>query len=122
MRMLKKWAGRAAPSVLALVLLLPAGAFADTLKVLDWNSHHGVGSDGVYTLQRLVTWIVRSGADVVSLNEVEKNNGWGNEDQPARYAALLHAATGKTWYHTFAQRDGAGNGQGNAILSTFPFE
>ena len=32
------------------------------------------------------------------------------------------AATGKTWYYTFAQRDGGTNGQGNLILSTFPFE
>ena len=112
---------RVAPLVLAAVLL-PGAAFAQTLKVLDWNTHHGVGTDGVYDLQRFVTWIVRSGAHVVSLNEVEKNNGWGNEDQPARYAALLKAATGKTWYYTFAQRDGGTNGQGNLILSTFPFE
>ena len=103
-------------------LLLPGAAFAQTLKVLDWNTHHGVGTDGVYDLQRFVTWIARSGAHVVSLNEVEKNNGWGDEDQPARYAALLKAATGKTWYYTFAQRDGGTNGQGNLILSTFPFE
>ena len=92
------------------------------MKVLDWNTHHGVGTDGAYDLQRFVTWIVRSGAHVVSLNEVEKNNSWGNEDQPARYAALLRAATGKTWYYTFAQRDGGTNGQGNLILSTIPFE
>ena len=63
--------------------------------MLDWNTHHGVGTDGVYNLQRFVTWIARSGAHVVSLNEVEKFTGWGNEDQPARYAALLKAATGQ---------------------------
>ena len=62
------------------------------------------GTDGVYNLQRFVTCIARSGAHVVSLNEVEKFTGWGDEDQPARYAALLQAATGKTWYYTFAQR------------------
>ena len=39
------------------------------------ESHHGVGTDGVYYLSRFVTWIVRSGAHVISLNEVEKNNG-----------------------------------------------
>jgi endonuclease/exonuclease/phosphatase family metal-dependent hydrolase len=93
-----------------------------TLKVLDWNTHHGVGTDGTYNLQRFVTWIARSGAHVVSLNEVEKYTGWGNEDQPARYAALLRSATGKTWYYAFAQRDGGTNGQGNLILSTFPIE
>ena len=118
----KVGAGRAAPLLVVLSLILPGVASAQTLKVLDWNTHHGVGTDGVYDLQRFVTWIARSDADVVSLNEVEKNNGWGNEDQPARYAALLKAATGKTWYHTFAQRDGGTNGQGNLILSTIPFE
>ena len=121
MQFLKVAVARVAPLVLAAVLL-PGGAFAQTLKVLDWNTHHGVGTDGDYDLQRFVTWIVRSGAHVASLNEVEKNNGWGDEDQPARYAALLRAATGKTWYYTFAQRDGLTNGQGNLILSTFPFE
>ena len=121
MQFLNVGVARVAPLVLAAVLL-PGGAFAQTLKVLDWNTHHGVGTDGAYDLQRFVTWIVRSGAHVVSLNEVEKNNGWGDEDQPARYAALLRAATGKTWYYTFAQRDGGTNGQGNLILSTLPFE
>ena len=122
MNFLKVCARRTATVLLALALVLSATASAQNLKVLDWNTHHGVGTDGVYNLQRFVTWIARSGAHVVSLNEVEKNNGWGNEDQPARYAALLRSATGKTWYYKFAQRDGASNGQGNLILSRFPFE
>ncbi len=92
------------------------------LKVLDWNTHHGVGTDGVYNLDRIATWIVKTGANVVSLNEVEKNDGWGNEDQPARYAALLKAKTGKTWYYKFAQRDGTANGQGNLLLTTFAID
>ena len=63
---------------------------------------------------------MNSGANVVSLNEVEKNVGsYGNVDAPARYASLLKTATGKTWYYKFAQRDGNTNGQGNLILTTF---
>jgi len=94
-----------------------------TLKVLDWNTHHGIGTDGKYSLDRFIPYIVKSGANVVSLNEVEKNVGsYGNEDQPARYAALLKAATGKTWYYNFAQRDGNTNGQGNVVLTTFQIE
>ena len=59
----------------------------------------------------------------MSLNEVEKNVGsYGNEDQPARYAALLKSATGKTWYYNFAHRDGGTNGQGNLLLTTFQIE
>jgi endonuclease/exonuclease/phosphatase family metal-dependent hydrolase len=93
------------------------------LKVLEWNTHHGIGTDGKYSLSRFVTWIVKSGANVVSLNEVERYVGsYGNEDQPARYAALLKAATGKTWYYNFAHRTGGTSGQGNLILSTFPVE
>ena len=68
---------------LSALLFLPFVAHAQTggtLKVLDWNTHHGVGSDGRYDLQRFVTWIARSGAHVVSLNEVEKFTGWGDED------------------------------------------
>ena len=115
-------AARTAMFFLSAALLVPhtAHAQAGSLKVLDWNTHHGVGTDGAYDLQRFVTWIQRSGANVVSLNEVEKFTGWGNEDQPARYAALLEASTGKTWYYTFAEREGGDNGQGNLILSTFP--
>jgi endonuclease/exonuclease/phosphatase family metal-dependent hydrolase len=94
-----------------------------TLKVLDWNTHHGIGTDGKYSLDRFIPYIVKSGANVVSMNEVEKNVGsYGNEDQPARYAALLKAATGKTWYYNFAQRDGNTNGQGELLLTTFAIE
>jgi endonuclease/exonuclease/phosphatase family metal-dependent hydrolase len=93
------------------------------LKVLDWNTHHGLGTDGTYSITRFVDWIVKSGANVVSLNEVEKNVGtYGNEDQPARYASLLKTKTGKTWYYKFAHRTGGTNGQGNLLLSTFPLE
>ena len=105
------------------VAVAPAPTTGTLLKVLDWNTHHGLGTDGVFSLDRFVTWIVKSGANVVSLNEVEKNVGsYGNVDAPVKYAALLKAATGKTWYYNFAQRDGAVNGQGNLLLTTFPIE
>ena len=66
---------------------------------------------------------MKSGANVVCLQEVERYvSGYGNEDQPARYAAKLKAATGRTWYYTFAHRTGGTKGQGNVILSMFPFE
>jgi endonuclease/exonuclease/phosphatase family metal-dependent hydrolase len=111
------------------IVLAPAAAAAvsssssATLKVFDWNTHHGIGTDGVFSLERFIPYIVNSGANVVSLNEVEKNvSYYGNVDAPAKYAALLKTATGKTWYYNFAQRDGNTNGQGNLILTTFPIE
>ena len=95
-----------------------------TLRVLEWNLHHGVGTDGVYNLDRIATWIVKMNPDVVLLNEVEKYTGWGNENQPERYRMMLEAKTGKRWYGHFAQRYGSltANGQGNLILSTIPFD
>ncbi len=92
------------------------------LKVLDWNIHHGVGTDGDYDINRLADWIVKTGANVVSLNEVERYTGWGNEDQPARFASLLKSKTKKTWYYNFAQRDGGTKGQGNLLLTTYEIE
>jgi endonuclease/exonuclease/phosphatase family metal-dependent hydrolase len=97
---------------------------ASTLKMLHWNTHYGIGYyDGVYNIDRIATWVASVQPDVVSLNEVEKYvPGHGNEDQPARYAAMLGAKTGQTWYYHFAQRygDWSSNGGGNLILSRFP--
>ena len=100
----------------------PSTSTGSTLKVLTWNIHHGVGTDGKYNIDRIAAWIAKTGAHVVSLNEVEKYTGWGNENQPARFASLLKSKTGKTWYYKFAQRDGNTNGQGNLLLSSFPLE
>lgn len=101
----------------------PQPSTSRTLKVLHWNIHHGVGQDGRYNLQRFVTWIARWRPDVISLNEVEKNTGWGSEDQPNRFRSLIQSATGQTWYVQFAQRYGnwSSSGQGNVILSRYPF-
>ncbi len=73
------------------------------LRVLQWNLHHGVGTDGKYDINRIATWMAKMNPAVVTLNEVEKYTGWGNEDQPARYKALLEQKTGKKWYVQFIQ-------------------
>jgi endonuclease/exonuclease/phosphatase family metal-dependent hydrolase len=99
------------------------GAVSGTpLKVMHWNLHHGVGTDGKYDINRIATWIAKVDPDVVSLNEVEKNTSWGNEDQPARYKALLESKTGHAWYTVWAQEfgDWSANGKGNLLLSRFP--
>jgi len=103
----------------------PAPTGGLPLKVLQWNTHHGgYGTDNVYDTDRLATWIVRMNPDVVMLNEIERYTGWGNQNQPEVYKALLQQKTGKTWYYTFAQEWGewTSNGKGNLILSTAPFE
>jgi len=100
----------------------PPPTTSSTLKVFDWNIHHGVGTDGVYNIDRIATAIAKASPDVVSLNEVERYTGWGNEDQPARFAALLKSKTGKTWYYNFATRMGTEKGQGNLLLSVYPID
>ena len=94
------------------------------LRVLMWNLKHGVGTDGVYNLDRLATWMSRMTPDVIFLVEVERNTGWGNEDQPMRYKAMLEAKTGRRWYSHFAQEFGewTSNGKGLQILSVYPFD
>jgi endonuclease/exonuclease/phosphatase family metal-dependent hydrolase len=93
------------------------------LKVLAWNTHHGTDTAGVCSVDRIADWIVKTGANVVALNEVEKGSGWcSGMDQPAQYLSLLRSKTGKTWYGSFAQRDGNTHGQGNLVLSLFPLE
>lgn len=99
-------------------------AGAVKLRVLEWNIHHGVGTDGAYNIDRLATWMTRMNPDVVLLNEVEKNTWWGNEDQPARFKSLLQSKTGRTWYAHFSQEFGqwSSNGKGHLILSRYPLE
>jgi endonuclease/exonuclease/phosphatase family metal-dependent hydrolase len=92
------------------------------LRVLQWNLHHGVGTDGKYNIDRIATWAVKMTPDIIIFNEVEKYTSWGNEDQPARYKAMVESKTGRTWYWMFAQEYGSwsGNGKGHLILSKYP--
>jgi endonuclease/exonuclease/phosphatase family metal-dependent hydrolase len=103
----------------------PASASSGrSLRVLHWNIQHGMGTDRKYDLDRLATWMAKMQPDVISLNEVERfSSSWGNENQPEVFATLLRQKTGHRWYVHFAQRSGqwSSNGQGNAILSRFPF-
>jgi endonuclease/exonuclease/phosphatase family metal-dependent hydrolase len=97
---------------------------AAQMRVLMWNLHHGVGTDGKYNIDRIATWMAKMTPDVIVLNEVEKYTGWGNEDQPARYKSLMQSKTGKTWYSHFSQEFGrwTSNGKGHLILSKYPLE
>ncbi len=101
----------------------PAPAGSTELRVLQWNTHHGgYGTDGVYSPDRIATWAASFKPDVVFFNEIERNDSWGDQDQPEVYKSLLEQKTGKTWYYVFAQEFGQwdSSGKGNLILSTFP--
>ena len=93
------------------------------LRVLQWNTHHGgYGTDNVYSPDRIASWVANMNPDVVMFNEIEKYTGWGNQDQPEVYKALIQQKTGRTWYYHFAQEFGqwSSNGKGNLILSRYP--
>ena len=102
----------------------PAPTGTVKMRVLQWNLHHGVGTDGKYDIDRIATWMAKMKPDVIMLNEVEKYTGWGNEDQPARYKAMMESKTGRKWYVVFAQEFGlwTSNGKGHVILSTYPLQ
>jgi endonuclease/exonuclease/phosphatase family metal-dependent hydrolase len=112
-----------APAPTAPPAVLPPPASAVTLRVLQYNTHHGGwGTDGVYNVERIVDWIVRANPDVVSLNEIEMNTGWSQgKDQSNIYLDLLQRKTSKTWYKVYFNRMGAATGIGQVILSTYPF-
>src|SRR5213075_1313731 len=99
----------------------PTSSSSTTLRVLHWNTHHGgVGSDGVWDPDRLVTWIAKFNPDIISLNEMERYTSWShNTDEPVTIAALLKQKTGKTWYWKFETLSGSSNGIGCMILSRF---
>jgi endonuclease/exonuclease/phosphatase family metal-dependent hydrolase len=98
-----------------------SGGRTSTLKLLNWNTHYGVGTDGRYNLDRIASVIARTNPDIISLNEVTRYAYYGRgEDQIARYAALLKAKTGRTWYYRYRTDNGAARGVGNAVLSRFP--
>ena len=129
----RRWVEHARALVAVIGLLLSGGAVlrpvpaqaqtVATLEVMDWNIHHGLDTSGANNLERVVTWIVNVNPHVVSLNEVEKDNGYNDDaDEPAVLESALESRTGVPWYACFAQREGAATGQGNLILSRLPIQ
>jgi endonuclease/exonuclease/phosphatase family metal-dependent hydrolase len=101
----------------------PAATSTKTLRLLDWNSHHGgVGTDGVADVARFIKKAASFKPDVVSFNEVESFTSWANYDGPAKMAALMKQYTGQTWYYKFTTATGAAKGNGNLIMSRFPID
>ncbi|MCB9866603.1 MAG: endonuclease/exonuclease/phosphatase family protein [Phycisphaerales bacterium] len=105
--------------VLAVVMPLAAGC-ADskpvTIRVLTYNIHHGAGMDKQIDLPRIAKIIRDSGADLVALEEVDRNvPRTSHVDQPAVLGELtgMHAVFEKN-------ADMQGGDYGNAVLSRYP--
>jgi endonuclease/exonuclease/phosphatase family metal-dependent hydrolase len=81
----------------------PAGSTGDTFTVMTFNIQHGLNNDGAYDLKWAVQAIAALKPDLVGVQELTRNHPYYKcEDQPARIAAALSTATGRTWsaiYH-----------------------
>ncbi|PYR38465.1 MAG: hypothetical protein DMF93_16100 [Acidobacteria bacterium] len=78
----------------------PTGASrpAVTLKVMTFNIQHGIDGTNRYNLQSAINAIARAQPDIVGLQEVTRNHPfYGCDDQPARIASGVAAATGQAW-------------------------
>lgn len=86
------------------------------LRVLSYNIHHGEGTDGKLDLERIANLILDSKADLVALQEVDKEVSRSQGvDQAAELAKLtkMHFVFGKNISF-------GGGDYGNAVLSRFP--
>ena len=91
---------------------VPAASF----RVMTYNIHHGEGLDGKVDLLRIAHLIKAQGADIVALQEVDKNVArTARRDLPAELAAL----TGMTcvFSNNYPYQGGE---YGNAVLTRFP--
>jgi endonuclease/exonuclease/phosphatase family metal-dependent hydrolase len=97
-----------------------------TLRVLQYNTHHGGwGTDGVFSTARILDWILKANPDIVSLQELEINDGWSNGlDLRDVYRSAMEQATGRPWHAYWVSRYGGTtttSGLGELILSKYPF-
>ena len=80
----------------AVLALAPATDQPVGWKVMTFNIQHGIDRSHKYNLQRAIDTIARVQPDLVGLQEVTRNHPYYNcDDQPARIAEGLKAATGR---------------------------
>jgi endonuclease/exonuclease/phosphatase family metal-dependent hydrolase len=90
------------------------------LRVLQWNVQQGHGTDGKSNIDRVVDWVIRMKADVISFNEIMHYASY-SADMVKLIADKLTARTGRTWTYKWVQKWGAASGEGEAVMSRFPF-
>lgn len=73
-------------------------------RVMTFNIQHGLNDAGQYGLDAAVRTIAAVNPDLVGVQELTRNHPTYNcEDQPARIAADLTGATGRTWSRVYHQ-------------------
>ena len=92
------------------------------VRLVTFNTHHGVGDDGRHDLPRLARVLADADADVICLQEVDRYFGDRSED--VDQALLLSRALDMqlAWGPAIddPQPDGAPRQYGNALLSRLP--
>jgi len=112
---------RAALGVLGLAVERPSQrptrrAKPETLRVLSYNVHSCVGTDGKLAPSRIARVIAQSGADIVALQELDVRRARsGQIDQAHEIAQAL-----KMEHHFHPAVQVAGEQYGDAVLSRFP--
>src|SRR5262249_37299625 len=75
-----------------------------TVKVMTFNIQHGINGTSRYNLQSAIDVIARVQPDIVGLQEVTRNHPfYACDDQPARLASGVRAATGQVWDVSYQQ-------------------
>ncbi|NSW92220.1 MAG: endonuclease/exonuclease/phosphatase family protein [Firmicutes bacterium] len=93
-----------------------ATATAATIKVMTYNIHSGIGTDGVLNLDRIASVIQAENPDIVALNEVDKNTTRSGMVDQAQYLANKLGM-----YYVFGKSTNMFGGEyGNAVLSKTP--
>jgi endonuclease/exonuclease/phosphatase family metal-dependent hydrolase len=84
----------------------------NTVRVMSYNIHHGVGADSVFDISRIADVIRHSDADIVALQDVDRTD---KIDMMTKLADL----TGMTY--TFVSSMNVDGGEhGNGLLTRFP--
>lgn len=86
-------------------------------RVMTFNIHHGVGTDGVLDLGRIASVVRDAGPDLVGLQEVDRH--FGTRSARADQASWLGRATGmRSWFGPSISI--GGSEYGNAALTVIP--
>lgn len=91
------------------------------MVVVHWNLHHGgvpvnsKGANKVLNVQAITNWLVKFNPDIVSLNELEQNDSYGNTDQLEHHRAALELAQGVPWYSAFGAMNGGSVNKGIGV-------
>ena len=89
----------------------------NTLKIMTYNIHYGIGKDGKYNIDRIIEVIAAEDPDVVTLQEVDNKAVRTRGDNQPR---IIAEALGMNYYHCVNRFIGDGE-FGIATLSKSPF-